>query len=102
MIEILPYSSIFFNFHLHDEHDFGSFPIYVGFAEAIWTCDGKWVGSNIRNSSLNEYAGKKGILSPQRHIILKIKIMRRHKNEYLLFLTLRLNESILIRGIKII
>ena len=59
MIEILPYSSIFFNFHLHDEHDFGSFPIYVGFAEAIWTCDGKWVGSNIRNSSLNEYAGKK-------------------------------------------
>ena len=66
MIEILPYSSIFFNFHLHDEHDFGSFPIYVGFAEAIWTCDGKWVGSNIRNSSLNEYAGKKGILSPQK------------------------------------
>ena len=59
MIEILPCSSIFFNFHLHDEHDFGSFPIYVGFAEAIWTCDGKWVGSNIRNSSLNEYAGKK-------------------------------------------
>ena len=44
MIEILSYSSIFFNFHLHDEHDFGSFPIYVGFAEAIWTCDGKWVG----------------------------------------------------------
>ena len=39
MIEIPPYIFIFFNFHLHDEHDFGSFPIYVGFAEAIWTCE---------------------------------------------------------------
>ena len=65
MIEILLFSSLFFsslffNYHLHDEHDFGSFPIYVGFAEGIWTCDGKWVGSNTRNSSLNESAGKKG------------------------------------------
>ncbi len=100
MIEIPPYISIFFNFHLHDEHDFGSFPIYVGFAEAIWTCD----GGRVKHSKqlTQRVRWKKGILSPQRDIILKIKIMRRHKNEYLLFLTLWLNESILIRGIKII
>ena len=100
MIEVLLYSCLFFNIHLRDEHDFGDFPDYLGYAEAKWNCDGKWIGSHTRNSSLNESAGKNGILRPQRHMILKIKIMRRHKNECLLFLILRLNESILIKGIK--
>ena len=100
MIEILLYSCLFFNYHLRDEYDFGDFPDYLGFAEATWNCDGKWVGSHTRNSSLNELAEKKGILRPQRHMILKIKIMRRHKNECLLFLILRLNESILTKGMK--
>ena len=59
MIEVLLYSCLFFNIHLRDEHDFRDFPDYLGFAEAMWNCDGKWVGSHTRNSSLNKSAGKK-------------------------------------------